>query len=334
MANKKHLSVLKHGADNWNLWRIQNADLMPDLSHADLSELNLSGYNLMGVNLSNAVVSGSTFNGISFYNSHLEGVDFTRANISGVVEWPFGYQTVEKTATDPPPLGLAESLDWRGEKIAITPKEPNIKETDASLFARLVDAQMRTSAELLQSLERSNLDIRVLEKFRNYNTNCTSSNGQLNIFHLDALYRTISAYLRKNRDEFSEIDALHLESFLQQHRTLRETDIDWMNFQIRAQQSDLGILSPASVNQIVSVISDPVSDLVVEKDAQVQIVDEIEQPDSDIDSVGNSYKAKHQSVRNIAGKLLGLLKDPPKLAKNMEAIAKIRDLLANILPNL
>lgn len=59
MGDSGHFALLKSGVDLWNLWRVQQPDVFPDLSACDLSindlsEANLSGTNLTGANLSNA----------------------------------------------------------------------------------------------------------------------------------------------------------------------------------------------------------------------------------------------------------------------------------------
>ncbi len=41
MANQAHLDLLKQEISAWNLWRIQNLEVQPDLSGADLSITNL-----------------------------------------------------------------------------------------------------------------------------------------------------------------------------------------------------------------------------------------------------------------------------------------------------
>lgn len=265
----------------------------------------------------------------------MDHVDFTHADVSRVVEWPAGYDFEKgEEGGEDKDLGLASSLAWRGDKIAIEPKAPNIPETDTNLFSRLIEAQQLISGELLESLERSNIDLRLLEKVRNYNNACGSSGEPPNVFHLDALYKTISAYQAKHPDEFNEVDRFHLDDFLRRHRALREIDADWVNFQIRTQSSEQKILDPSSAEGIASVLKDPASDIVIEESAQAQIIDEVEQPDIDVPANGKVNNAKYESLHNIVKKLVSLLKDPPKLAKNLEAIAKIRDLLGNILSNL
>ena len=48
MANQAHLDLLKQEISAWNLWRIQNLEVQPDLSGADLSITNLKFADLGG----------------------------------------------------------------------------------------------------------------------------------------------------------------------------------------------------------------------------------------------------------------------------------------------
>jgi hypothetical protein len=54
MSNKKHLTLLKHGAVAWNAWRTKRPKLVPDLVGADLHGADLRGANLCGADLSKA----------------------------------------------------------------------------------------------------------------------------------------------------------------------------------------------------------------------------------------------------------------------------------------
>lgn len=67
MANKKHLEVLRNGGvEAWNKWRVDNAEINPDLSYADLSDMDLSGINLCGAN-----IVGTKFSNSNLSNANL-----------------------------------------------------------------------------------------------------------------------------------------------------------------------------------------------------------------------------------------------------------------------
>lgn len=43
MAIEEHLALLRQGIKNWNEWRGENSNIIPDLNRANLSETDLSG---------------------------------------------------------------------------------------------------------------------------------------------------------------------------------------------------------------------------------------------------------------------------------------------------
>lgn len=100
MANKKHLEILKEGAEVWNKWRSNHPLIVPDLSNANLQHyyqphpVNLQGANFAQANLTRvgffgANLSKANFNGanLSFANlleANLDGAYLERANLSRV----------------------------------------------------------------------------------------------------------------------------------------------------------------------------------------------------------------------------------------------------------
>jgi len=46
MANQEQLDILMQGVEDWNRWRKEYPDILPDLRGANLSEANLRGANL------------------------------------------------------------------------------------------------------------------------------------------------------------------------------------------------------------------------------------------------------------------------------------------------
>ena len=75
MANKEHLEILLSGVDNWNQWRTENKEIIPDLSGADLRKKELSEINLSFADLS----------GANLYATILCFVDFSRANLCDAI---------------------------------------------------------------------------------------------------------------------------------------------------------------------------------------------------------------------------------------------------------
>ncbi len=77
MADGRQVAILKQGGDEWNHWRAQNQDIVPDLAHADLRNCLLSGTNLARVNLYEADLQGATL-----ISPNIESADLRKANLS------------------------------------------------------------------------------------------------------------------------------------------------------------------------------------------------------------------------------------------------------------
>lgn len=102
IRDPKHYEILRASVKQWNEWRIENKNIVPDLSELDLSGLDLVGVdlqyvdlrgtNLTGTNLSEANCSHADFRGAkaegiectgsNFYRTVLDGADFSRANLT------------------------------------------------------------------------------------------------------------------------------------------------------------------------------------------------------------------------------------------------------------
>ncbi len=90
MGQHEHKRVLRRGARFWNQWRLENPEVIPELSFcviegSDLSGADLSGADLycawlQGVNLSGADLSGADLNGAG-----LAGADVTNTDLSGAL---------------------------------------------------------------------------------------------------------------------------------------------------------------------------------------------------------------------------------------------------------
>ena len=92
MANDEHLSLLQQGLDNWNQWREQNPEIIPDLSGMSLMEPDFMGANLRKANLSGANCLQAKFTAVDlagadlsdsvFVQADFSRADLTRANLS------------------------------------------------------------------------------------------------------------------------------------------------------------------------------------------------------------------------------------------------------------
>lgn len=76
MANEEHLSILRQGIDVWNAWRLEEAEIKPNLAYTDLSA-TYPGY----LHLERANFSHADFEGTDFENADLERADLRHANL-------------------------------------------------------------------------------------------------------------------------------------------------------------------------------------------------------------------------------------------------------------
>jgi beta-lactamase regulating signal transducer with metallopeptidase domain len=89
----KHKEIIDRGVTEWNRWRDEHPDIMPNLVGVNLSEANLEGANLenaklMGAdlkeaNLKNAILTGAKLQGANLKEATLEGTVFTGAELTG-----------------------------------------------------------------------------------------------------------------------------------------------------------------------------------------------------------------------------------------------------------
>lgn len=87
MANQEHLELLKQGVAQWNQWRRQYIEVLPDLDGANLHEAqlfsaNLSDINLSGANLEDADLGYADLSGADLSNANLREADLSNANLS------------------------------------------------------------------------------------------------------------------------------------------------------------------------------------------------------------------------------------------------------------
>lgn len=86
MANEEHLKILKQGVTDWNLWRRDNPEIIPDLSEAYLLEKKLARVNFNQANLRMAVLHGSIFDGADLSVADLSKAVLTNTNFSYAVK--------------------------------------------------------------------------------------------------------------------------------------------------------------------------------------------------------------------------------------------------------
>jgi hypothetical protein len=82
MANEEHLKILKQGVRDWNKWRVEHPNDLPDLRGADLSSTRLRGARLRGADLSSAHLSSADLRNADLRSADLIDADLLRADLS------------------------------------------------------------------------------------------------------------------------------------------------------------------------------------------------------------------------------------------------------------
>ncbi len=75
MANPEQVQMLLRSVEEWNNWRKDNPDVIPDLYQASLCQANLREADLSRVNLREADLQGA-----DLCHSNLRGADLREAN--------------------------------------------------------------------------------------------------------------------------------------------------------------------------------------------------------------------------------------------------------------
>jgi uncharacterized protein YjbI with pentapeptide repeats len=79
MANKKHLKILQQGLQQWNVWRIENETIKPNLKGIDLKEADLKGADFHETDLSGADLRGAGLHAADLFGANLSGADLSDA---------------------------------------------------------------------------------------------------------------------------------------------------------------------------------------------------------------------------------------------------------------
>src|SRR5204863_434361 len=82
MASPQHLKLLQESILDWNEWRENHPEILPDLNEADLSGANLIRANLSRANLSEANLSEANFSEANFSRANFSRANFSGANLS------------------------------------------------------------------------------------------------------------------------------------------------------------------------------------------------------------------------------------------------------------
>jgi len=80
MANEAHVTLFKQGVTNWNKWRDNNPDIIPDLSETVLAEYDFDNVNLSQANLRGVILSGLHSSDWDYYDYYHENTSSVDAN--------------------------------------------------------------------------------------------------------------------------------------------------------------------------------------------------------------------------------------------------------------
>ncbi|MGC1309039.1 MAG: pentapeptide repeat-containing protein [Phormidesmis sp.] len=83
MAEIDFLALIGQGSESWNLWRAENPDIQPDLSHTYLFGQVLTEFDLSDVNLERACLIGTNLRGANLRRCRLTSAYATNADFSG-----------------------------------------------------------------------------------------------------------------------------------------------------------------------------------------------------------------------------------------------------------
>src|SRR6266566_1097404 len=83
MKNQQHLVLLQRSIDDWNEWRGNHSQILPDLNGADLNGADLSFAHLSGADLSGADLSGADLSRADLSRATLVRTNLTQANLTG-----------------------------------------------------------------------------------------------------------------------------------------------------------------------------------------------------------------------------------------------------------
>lgn len=79
MADDQYVALLRRSVEEWNRWREENPQEMPELAGAGLRGLDLSGANLAGASLKGADLRGTILSGASLAGSKLAAANLFKA---------------------------------------------------------------------------------------------------------------------------------------------------------------------------------------------------------------------------------------------------------------
>jgi len=118
MTDRSHLEILEEGPEAWNIWRIENPGVKPQLAGEDLSELDLTSANLSDADLSQAELFDSILVNTNLKMASLPGADLSGAKLEGAELYKVDLSAASLIGADLSNVYLAEAnltmADLRG----------------------------------------------------------------------------------------------------------------------------------------------------------------------------------------------------------------------------
>lgn len=161
MANSKHLAELKKGIKNWNRWRRENPDIIPDLRKADLRRFDLSF-----ANFRDAKLAETRFSGACLRSANLSKADLS---FSKLVETNLKFANLNCSNLSQAILIKANLSEADFMKADLS--EANLRE------ANLSKANLRFTQLYKANLTKADLSLAVVKKAQLQNTDMTAVIG-------------------------------------------------------------------------------------------------------------------------------------------------------------
>lgn len=161
MANSKHLAELKKGIKNWNRWRRENPDIIPDLRKADLRKWDLSF-----INFRDAKLAETRFSGACLRSANLSKADLS---FSKLVETNLKFANLNCSNLSQAILIKANLSEADFMKADLS--EANLRE------ANLSKANLRFTQLYKANLTKADLSLAVVKKAQLQNTDMTAVIG-------------------------------------------------------------------------------------------------------------------------------------------------------------
>lgn len=244
---------------------LQRADIgNADLGDANLEGANLSGTTLTGANLENAYLGLANLEGADLSYANLNNVDgLTQKQIETAsgdwstilpnsLEFPNHWNMLPDEPDEPDDTATREAVSdlstklslssilspipmaWNAEgKIAVVaPKErPPAHGLSPNTRDLLAQALTAMAADLANHIRNGNSDQNIAKRLDAYARECAKGGAELNILRLDAIVRTLSGLVRKEKDALSAIDLEEYSVFAGDHDRLTGFYPDFEDYQ-------------------------------------------------------------------------------------------------------